>query len=277
MTSAQRKEFHIDIVVGGTNAVEAIHDDTGLAKARIKSAMNLGAVWVTRGRKTQRLRRATRGLRAGDQLHLYYDENVLSATHEAPTLVEDVGAYSVWDKPRGVLSQGSKWGDHCTVTRFAEKSLEPQRNAFVVHRLDRAATGLLIVAHTKNAASALSLLFRERQIDKRYRVMVHGLLGCVGDTIVMDGAIEGRDSKSLVTVLHHDVAASTSTADVTIETGRKHQIRRHLSEQGHSVVGDRLYGSSDHERDLVLRAYRLQFVCPVSRRLRQFAIDPMKT
>ncbi|NOR36869.1 MAG: RNA pseudouridine synthase, partial [Woeseiaceae bacterium] len=126
--------------------------------------MTHGAVWVTRGSNTQRLRRAKRALRVDDEIHLYYNAEILAEVPAEPTLVADVDGYSVWNKPYGLRSQGSKWGDHCTVARWAERNLQPERPAFTVHRLDRAANGLILVAHSKKIAAALSELFRERKV-----------------------------------------------------------------------------------------------------------------
>ena len=66
---------------------------------------------------------------------------------------------SIWYKPYGIYCQGSKWGDHHTIHRMAEQQL--QRPCFIVHRLDRATTGLVIVAHKKKIAAALAALFAQ--------------------------------------------------------------------------------------------------------------------
>ena len=257
-------EIHIEVVQAGTGAVDLISTEASLSKGCIKRAMDCGAVWLTRGSNTQRLRRAKRPLRVSDRVHLYYNEAVLTATAPIPTLIADNGGYSVWDKPCRLYSQGSKWGDHCTVTRYAEKHLQPQRNAFVVHRLDRAASGLILVAHHKHIAALLARLFRERRIDKRYRVHTAGRVSDVGKTTHIDQPIDGKSARSHITMLEYDATRSVSILDVSIETGRKHQIRRHLAERGFPVIGDRLYGSSEVSTDLHLRAYAVSFLCPVS-------------
>ena len=103
-------EIHLPIESSEVASVELLHHATGLPKQRIKRAMTQGAVWLTRGRNTQRLRRAKRPLREGDELHLYYDADILAEVPAEPTLIADVGTYSVWQKPYGLRSQGSKWG-----------------------------------------------------------------------------------------------------------------------------------------------------------------------
>ena len=274
LPEADRREVHIDVVSEDAGVVDLISAETTLPKGRVKHAMDCGAVWLTRGARTQRLRRATRPLRSGDRLHLYYDASVLAAEAPAPCLIADLGGYSVWDKPCRLFSQGSRWGDHCTVTRYAEKHLHPQRNAFVVHRLDRAASGLILVAHHRRVTAALASLFRDRSIDKRYRVNAEGRVGPVGETLFLDGPLDGKPARTDVRVGAYDAATNVSVLDVCIETGRKHQIRRHLSALGYPVVGDRLYGAVNTTQDLRLRAYALSFRCPVSGSRVEFRVNP---
>jgi tRNA pseudouridine32 synthase/23S rRNA pseudouridine746 synthase len=185
------------------------------------------------------LRRAKRQLRAGDEVHLYYDADILAEIPAEPTLVADVGAYSVWNKPYGLRSQGSKWGDHCTVSRWAERHLERERPAFTVHRLDRAANGLILVAHTKTVAAALSALFRERRVEKRYRALVRGDFSSHPNPLRIDEPVDGKDAISEFRLLEVNSNGERSLVDVRIETGRKHQVRRHLAGLGHPVIGGR--------------------------------------
>lgn len=257
-------ETHVVIESPKDSPVDLLQRATGLSRQRIKLAMTHGAVWLTRGRKTQRLRRVKRVLRAGDELHLYYDVAILAEVPAAPALIADLGGYSVWHKPYGLRSQGSKWGDHCTVTRWAERHLEPDRPAFTVHRLDRAANGLILVAHSKSMAAALSELFRERRVEKRYRALVAGDFSSQPDPLRVDEPIDGKEAVSEFSLREVIGEEGRSLVDVNIETGRKHQIRRHLAALGHPVIGDRLYGAGIEDGvDLQLTAYMLAFHCPV--------------
>ena len=192
-----------------------------------------------------------------------FDHRVLDTQPIAPTLIEVAGGFSVWDKPSGLRSQGSKWGDHCTVVRWAEQHLDPQRNGFTVHRLDRAASGLIIVAHSKSAAAQLSGQFRDRTVDKRYRATVEGIVELANEPLVIDTPIDDKAAHTEVALRSTDADQQTSVLDVTIKSGRKHQIRRHLAELGHTIVGDRLYGNaSSDDIDLQLRAIALAFDHP---------------
>jgi tRNA pseudouridine32 synthase/23S rRNA pseudouridine746 synthase len=256
---ADHIEKHVLVELPQDGPVDLLQQASGLSKQRIKLAMTQGAVWVTRGRNTQRLRRAKRALRPGDELHLYYDANILAEIPAEPTLIADVGAYSVWRKPYGLRSQGSKWGDHCTVVRWAERHLQPERP------LDRAANGLILVAHSKRMATALSSLFEKREVEKRYRALVAGDFSRQPNPMRVEQPLDDKEAISVFSLQQVSDDGERSLLDVRIETGRKHQIRRHLAGLDHPVIGDRLYGNgADDGADLQLTAYLLAFHCPVN-------------
>lgn len=272
---ANRFEKHIEVTEQGRFAVDVLASESGLSKQLIKQLMQKGAVWQSVGKKTQRLRRAKKVLSTNATLHLYYDKLVIDRIPPTPILISDEKHYSIWNKPYGMLSQGSKWGDHCTITRWAEQHLLPQRNSFTVHRLDRAANGLIIVAHEKKAAAALSALFQQRDIDKRYQIWVHGQFdkaATMHHPLTVEQDIDGRQAKSHFIFLQYDPDQNRSLLEVRIETGRKHQIRRHSASIGFSVVGDRLYGDIEVKEDLQLTAYYLAFECPFSHQTKKYEL-----
>lgn len=267
-------ELHLPIEEEGVSAVELLAVQSGLSRQKIKQAMQKGAVWLSHGKQTHPLRRATKPLNPGETLHLYYNEAVLAEVPPPPVLIADEGSYSIWYKPYGLRSQGSRWGDHCAINRWLEQNLTPQRPAFIVHRLDRAASGLIIIAHSKAMAAAFSKLFRERAITKRYRVVVHGDFPAADTPTRLDAALEGKPSVSFARRLAYDSESGRSLLDVEIETGRKHQIRRHLADAGFPVVGDRLYGREGDTEDLRLSAVELVFTCPLDGADTQYRLEP---
>ena len=264
-------EKHIDVDSDNVKAVDVLSESTAISKQLIKKAMQKGAVWVTKKNSTQRLRRADKLLKSGSTIHLYYDEQVLSLQPADAIMIADEGLYSVWYKPYGMLSQGSKWGDHCAINRWVEKNLQPQRPSFVVHRLDRAATGLMLIAHGKKTAAYFSNLFQQRQVEKQYRAIVTGKFP---DYLKLDTPVENKSALSHAEIIKYDTSANKSLVSVSIETGRKHQIRRHLSEAGFPIVGDRLYGNNDdnHYKDLCLTSCYLSFVSPANNRKKEYIL-----
>ncbi|MBD3609210.1 MAG: RNA pseudouridine synthase [Gammaproteobacteria bacterium] len=271
-----KTELHLPITNTDIDATSLLAEKTGLSKQKIKQAMQKGAVWLTRDQHTQRLRRFSKALKAGDEVHLYYDETVLAEQPATPELISDEDDFSIWYKPYGMLSQGSKWGDHCTIHRWVEQHHTPQKPAFIVHRLDRAATGLMIIAHKKHTAAKLAELFQQHQIDKRYRVIVHGQFTAPAEGITFDTTMDGKSAISNASLIEYDEKTDRSLLEVQIETGRKHQIRRHLVEAGFPVVGDRLYGSGDDPEDLQLSAFSLIFAPPGRNEVKTYRLSSDK-
>ncbi|MBC7285917.1 RluA family pseudouridine synthase [Hoeflea sp.] len=261
----------IDITLKQTGkAIDALSDAApALSRQKIKDAMAKGACWWTHKGKRLRLRRATKELKPGIRLQLYYDEKVLARQPEEPVLLEDLGRYTVWFKPHGLLAQGSQWGDHCSLLRLVEIQLE--RPCHLIHRLDADAAGLMLIAHDPKAAGALSQCFSGRTMTKRYKARVTGLMDA-RDQLV-DAPVEGKPAVSRVSTLELSETDQTSLVEVSIETGRKHQIRRHLAGLGHPIIGDRLYGRTARV-PLQLLAYYLEFDCPLSKQKVVFKLPP---
>jgi len=248
--------------------------ETPLSKAQLKQAISKGALWLTRGKHTQRLRRIKKTLQQGDELHLYYNTNVLNSKVAEAKLISDETDYSLWYKPYGMLSQGSKWSDHCTISRFAQLYFSPERPVFIVHRLDRAATGLIIIAHNKKAARALSAMFEHHQLEKFYQIIVHGNHSTRPQPEIINSNIDDKSARSTFTCLAYDKEKDQSLLEVKIDSGRKHQIRKHAASIGLPVVGDRLHGIADNseEKDLQLSAVKLSFTCPISQQVKLYEL-----
>ena len=302
LNTSDKQEFHIPITSDGKTCIDWLAETTGFSRQKLKHYMQQGCVWLERGGEKQtnshlemtdsqflneqndalqatyiqRIRRAKKPLKSGEILHFYFDEAVLNSEPNSATLVEDLGGYSIWNKPTGMFSQGSKWGDHCTINRWAEKHLTPERPAFIVHRLDRAANGLIILAHKKSTASQFSKMFEQRQVDKRYLVEVKGdfsTLSLLKDNkLTVSEPIDNKTAISHISFLSSNQTKTVSVLKVSIETGRKHQIRKHLAFLGFPVIGDRLYGDCTDTVDLKLSAKSLRFLCPISGEKKAFTL-----
>jgi tRNA pseudouridine32 synthase/23S rRNA pseudouridine746 synthase len=270
MKQHQKKRLIIQTSVQGGSqgtACDFLTVESGLSKSRIKDAMNKGAVWIKKKGKMQRLRKATTPLAAGDQIELHYDENLLSIRPSEARLIEDREFYSAWFKPAGLMAQGTMYGDHCSLLRQAELFFTMQRKVFLLHRLDREATGVMLIAHSKEAAARLSELFQKKEITKEYLIEVLGRFSEANMKGVLKLPLDGREAITDYEVQSFDDSRNTSYVSAFIKTGRLHQIRRHFEMIGHPIIGDPKYGSGNKNKDgMKLTAVSLRFRCPFTRK-----------
>ncbi len=254
-----------------------------VSKQKLKVAMKYGAVWFadpTGKNRPQRLRRAKRIIPKASSLFIYYNQQVLFDPIEPARLIADQGSYSVWNKPSGMFSQGTKWGDHTAIARWVElfgfeREKLPHRETYLVHRLDRATNGLILLAHSKSMAQKLAGLFENRAIDKQYSAVVEGLISA-DKYLKFEAPIDGRQALTKLLSADYCEASQQTFLCLGLETGRKHQIRKHLAGAGFPIVNDYLYGKRNRDCDeneqglqavsvsnhLLLRSYQLGFICP---------------
>ena len=114
----------------------------------------------------------------------------------------------------------------------------------------------MLLAHNKKSAGFIGKQFQAASVGKRYQAIVHGNLT---NRLHIDTPVQGKASISLVTPIVWN--QDRTLVNVKITTGRKHQIRIHLSGEGYPVVGDRQYGSSE-KSDLQLASVELSFTHP---------------
>ncbi len=190
----------------------------------------------------------------------------------APVLYLD-DALLVVDKPAGLLAvpgRGEQLQD-CAAARVQARFAD----ALIVHRLDQATSGLLVLARGAAAQRALSQAFAERRVAKRYVAVVAGLLlpdsGSIDLPLAADwpnrprqrvDALHGKPSLTHWHVLARDAAAGTTRVALEPVTGRSHQLRVHLLAIGHPVLGDALYAPQLSASRLMLHASELTIPHP---------------
>ncbi len=258
----------------GQSLIEAL-GSCALSQTELKRAMTCGAVWLNRPRsKTRRLRKASYNLLPGDRVSLYYDKALLRKTVEKPFNLFNHVDYSIWYKPSGVVSQGTKYGDHLSLLRIVEQTLNLHNRIYLIHRLDREARGIIILAHNKRSSAALSEQFREKTVEKRYWAQVEGELSPEGDTFEINRKLDGKDSLTLVTTGPYCQDTDITDLFIVLKTGRLHQIRRHMAAINHPLVGDRRYGSHGRSKsaEMQLCAYELKFMEPGSNKQVRFVL-----
>ena len=192
----------------------------------------------------------------------------------------------VVEKPCNILTIGTDRDKtrtvHTILNEHVRKGDPRSRNrVFIVHRLDRETSGILILAKSESAKIFLQEQWQET--EKHYLAIAHGSLaektGTISSYLAENSAYTvystpdpavGKLSRTEYTVLKE--AKGFSLLDIHLLTGRKHQIRVHMSEQGHPIVGDKKYGrGNDAHGTLALHARSLSFTHPVSGKRLTFA------
>lgn len=188
----------------------------------------------------------------------------------------------VLDKPAGLLSVPGRGEDKQDCLSARVQARFP--DALVVHRLDMATSGLMLMARSVAVQRALGAQFERREIHKRYIAVVQGLptpaqspdgWGLIDLPIMVDWprrplrtiAAAGKPSQTRWRVLAYDAPGQKTQLELEPLTGRSHQLRVHLQALGHPILGDRLYAPDAvfaMADRLLLHACTLAFAHPVT-------------
>ncbi|MBK7356603.1 pseudouridine synthase [Propionivibrio sp.] len=187
-------------------------------------------------------------------------------------------ALIVADKPSGLLSVPGRGPDKQDCLSKRVQADYP--DALIVHRLDFDTSGLLVLARGKGMHRRLSILFQERQVNKRYIAVVKGKLEEAAGEVRLPLLVDwpnrprhkvdfetGKPSLTRYRVLSYNPAERCSRLELIPETGRTHQLRVHMQAIGHPILGDSLYADAETREQaerLLLHAEFLAFTHPVS-------------
>ena len=199
----------------------------------------------------------------------------------------------VLDKPSGLLAVPGRGEDKQDCLSSRVQAHYPE--ALVVHRLDMATSGLMLLARSREVQRSLSIAFAAREVHKRYVAVVQGRLHMPTQTedgwavidlpIALDwpsrplrviNHLSGKPSTTRWQVVAYDPVTDTTRLLLEPVTGRSHQLRVHLQALGHPILGDALYAPAEIQAAsprLLLHAQRLRLAHPVTGAAMQFVAE----
>ncbi len=222
----------------------------------------------------------------GDKVSVNTTREFQVFSHPRLKLVYEDDDIIVINKGYGLLSMGTdKPGEQTaySIVREYLKRKDPRNKLFIVHRLDRDTTGLMMFAKNMQAKETMQHNWNNMVLERRYIAVTEGALepadGEIRSYLTENSAHEvystTRPGEGQLAVTYYrtlKVRQPYSLVELSLATGRKNQIRVHLKEKGHPIVGDRRYGAAPSPiHRLCLHAQTLRFVHPVTRRDMNFS------
>jgi 23S rRNA pseudouridine1911/1915/1917 synthase len=255
-----------------------LSEQTGRSRSFIKTCHQNEQLTVN-NKKTK----LSLALKQGDKIEIFLDEKPLEykPVDIALDIVFEDEHIIVINKPSGLtVHPGAGNKDNTLVNALLHYGKELSNiggleRPGIVHRLDKDTSGLMVVAKNNEAHERMAKLFETRNIIKKYLALVHGYLphdqGSIDAPIgrmpnnykkMQVDYAKGKQSLTDYSVIKE--SNEKTLVELTLHTGRTHQIRVHLAHLGHPVVGDSVYGKAGKGKTQLLHSYSLQFNHPIT-------------
>ena len=220
-------------------------------------------------------------LHSGDELAINFERGFRVFKHSRLRIVYEDEFLIVIDKGYGLLSMSTDRIKQKTAYHILSdyvKADDPAGRIFIIHRLDRDTSGLMMFAKSQQIQETMQRSWNDMVLDRRYVAVVEGAFdkdkGEVSSYLAENAAYEVYSTQNKdegqYALTRYEVLKSNgkfSLVELQLATGRKNQIRVHMKDLGHSIIGDKKYGATCNPLGrLALHASRLRFVHPVTRR-----------
>lgn len=219
-------------------------------------------------------------LTAGDVVTVFYEQKQMAKHYNLVFIDDNVIAVDKFDNIETINSKGDSLYDELKA-EYGE--------IYAIHRLDRRTSGLVIFARNRVAENELLTAFKNRLLDKKYHAIVKGQFNsshailknyCVKDAKNSIVKVIDKPTPNAVEIITEykviKTIGSNSLVEITLHTGRTHQIRSHMAYIGHQVIGDGKYGVADRKDRLKLASVSLKFDLPKDYKLNYLNNQPLK-
>lgn len=219
-------------------------------------------------------------LTAGDVVTVFYEQKQMAKHYNLVFIDDNVIAVDKFDNIETINSKGDSLYDELKA-EYGE--------IYAIHRLDRRTSGLVIFARNRVAENELLTAFKNRLLDKKYHAIVKGQFNsshailknyCVKDAKNSMVKVIDKPTPNAVEIITEykviKTIGSNSLVEITLHTGRTHQIRAHMAYIGHQVIGDGKYGVADRKDRLKLASVSLKFDLPKDYKLNYLNNQPLK-
>ena len=183
-------------------------------------------------------------------------------------IIDNNEDFVVLNKNAGISVQGGTKSKKNLIDIFSKSEIFKNSKPFSVHRLDKDTSGIFIIAKNRKSAQLFTSLFRLRKVYKTYLALCYGELvkdkGVIKEDLIrFDGKKKIIEkAETIYNIL--DKNSNSSLVQLKPITGRKHQLRKHLSMMGHSILGDKKYQSQlkniSINKNLMLHSYEIKFM-----------------
>jgi 23S rRNA pseudouridine1911/1915/1917 synthase len=259
---ATKQEKPIRFQEYGVAIFNTIPTKSGIKKAIKKELIFIDGIAAT----------TSKYIYGGEKIELFESKNSSNFKRlilDLEVLFED-DYLAIINKPAGILVSGNKF---VTIVNALSQNLNKSNQIDAIkpqpiHRLDYPTSGVLLVGKTSSAVQKLSFLFEKKEIKKTYLAITIGKM-CFGGLINFD--IDHKNASTTFEVLqtlNSNRFKFLNLIKLTPKTGRKHQLRKHLSGIGHQILGDKNYGNTNlilNGKGLYLHAYSLEFFHPFTK------------